>query len=388
MPYRAMALVIAVFLTTSGYCQVPVVMGQKYVMHSSVLKEDRSYQVSLPASYHWALDRRYPVLYVLDGETHFAHAAASAGFLAGQGEMPEVIVVAITSAVRIRDFTQTDWSSHWHGGGGANNFRRFLSTELLPRIDKNLRTNGFRILSGHSASGQFVLYTLTSEPSLFNAYIAISPSLDWDDGLPQRSLDESLGRTDSLRSFLYFAWSDDAGPALEADQRVVRTLETRSPRGLRWVAKGFPDETHVSIPLLAHIDALRNVFAGYRFHDDLLEKGFAFVEEHFRTVSTTVGYSISVPEAVINNFGYQALEKGNIQEALGYFKRNITQNPNSANAQDGLADAYEKAGMWGEAIASSQKAVALAKRFSDRNLGYFREHAKKIKEKARTNAGK
>ena len=68
----------------------------------------------------------------------------------------------------------------------------FLSKELIPNIEKDYRTNSYRILSGHSASGQFVLYTLTSEPTLFNAYFAVSPSLDWDNNLPQRSLEESF----------------------------------------------------------------------------------------------------------------------------------------------------------------------------------------------------
>ena len=70
--------------------------------------------------------RSYPVLYVLDGESNFIHTVGSLSFLSSQGEIPELIVVAITSTVRIRDFTQTDWSSHWIGGGGAKNFKSFL----------------------------------------------------------------------------------------------------------------------------------------------------------------------------------------------------------------------------------------------------------------------
>ena len=127
---------------------------------------------------------RYPVLYVLDGRTHFVHTAASTDFLAAEGEIPETIVVAIASTVRVRDFTQTDWKEAWVGGGGAANFKRFLSTELIPAVEKAYRTDGFRTLSGHSAGGQFVLYTLTSEPALFHAYVALSPSLDWDQPAP------------------------------------------------------------------------------------------------------------------------------------------------------------------------------------------------------------
>jgi uncharacterized protein len=252
---------------------------------------------------------------------------------------------------------------------------------LIPKIESEFRTNGFRILSGHSASGQFVMYTLSSEPSLFNAYVALSPSLNWDNELPRRSLDESFTHTDSLHAFLYFAWADDFEEALAQDQRLAETLRTKSPKGFRWVAKGFPDETHGSIALLAHIDAVRQLFRGYRFHNDLVEKGFAFAEQHFQNVSTEVGYPIPVPEDIVNNFGYEALNKGHVQEAIGFFKRNIEQNPNSANAFDGIADAYEKAGLWNEAIAASETSVALAQKYNDPNLGYFIEHQKKMNER-------
>ena len=113
----------------------PVTIGQVHRIHSSVLDEQREYQVHVPDDYGWAKNRRYPVLYVLDGQTHFSHTAASVSFLAAQGEIPDMIVVAVTSTVRIRDFTQTDWASHWVGGGGANNFKRFLSSELMPEVE-------------------------------------------------------------------------------------------------------------------------------------------------------------------------------------------------------------------------------------------------------------
>ena len=190
--HKNILFIVFILLVNARFSQAQIVIGQKQVIHSNILNEDRTYQIYLPASYHWALDRSYPVLYVLDGESNFIHTVGSSSFLSSQGEIPELIIVAITSTVRIRDFTQTDWSSHWIGGGGAKNFKSFLSKELIPKIEKDYRTNSFRILSGHSASGQFALYTLTSEPSLFNAYFAISPSLDWDNNLPQRSLEESF----------------------------------------------------------------------------------------------------------------------------------------------------------------------------------------------------
>src|SRR5438045_4499257 len=94
-------------------------IGESRRIHSNQVNEDREYKVYLPGSYRWAQDKRYPVLYLLDGDSHFFHTAAAVDFLSGQGEIPEMIVVAIASTVRVRDFTQTDWSSHWIGGAGA-----------------------------------------------------------------------------------------------------------------------------------------------------------------------------------------------------------------------------------------------------------------------------
>lgn len=364
MVYRTFMFQLMLLVCASAGAGEPVTIGESRRIHSALLNEDREYQVSLPDSYKWAKDRRYPVLYVLDGKTHFVHSAGSVSFLASQGEIPELIVVAVASTVRVRDFTQTDWPSHWIGGGGAENFKRFLSKELIPEVDLNYRTDGFRILSGHSAGGQFALYCLTSEPTLFQAYFALSPSLDWDDNLPQRSLEKSFESTHSLPAFLYVARSDDSGRPLADYDRLVEMLKTKSPQGFRWYSQPFPEETHGSIPLLAQVDALRHLYSGYRFHQDLLEKGFSFAQQHFQDVSRTVGWPLAIPEDVINGLGYAALSDGKTDDAIALFKRNVEANPNSADAYDSLTDGYASAGKWADAARAADKAVALAIEFT------------------------
>jgi len=371
-------LLVAYFSTTGAGAQV--VIGQAHGIHSAVLSEERNYQIYLPDSYAWAKERRYPVLYVLDGESDFLHTAVSAGYLAAHGEIPEMIVVGIDSIVRVRDFTQTDWPEAWVGGGGAANFKRFLSTELIPIIEQTYRTNGFRMLSGHSAGGQFALYCLTSEPSLFRAYFALSPSLDWDHNLPQRSLEKAFESIRKLEAFLYVARSDDAGQPLADYERLVQTLKTKSPQGFRWFSQPFPNETHTGMTLLAQIDALRHLYHGYRFHDDMIKNGFPYAERHFQDVSRTVGWPLAIPEGVINDFAYDALSQGKTQDAIGLFKRNVDVNPNSANAYDGLADGYAKAGQWRDAAQASERAVTLATQFANPNLSYFIRQAKKMND--------
>lgn len=367
-------LLLALFITAAAAAQ-PVVIGETHSLRSAVLDEQRTYSVSLPLSYSWAKDRRYPVLYVLDGRTHFPHTSASVGHLASQGEIPEMIVVAIDSTVRIRDFTQSDWATAWVGGGGAANFKRFLSSELIPAVERAYRTDGFRVLAGHSAGGQFVLYCLTAEPSLFQAYLAFSPSLEWDGNLPQKSLEKSFEAAQSLNAFLYVARSDDAGRALADYERLVETLKTKSPRGFRWYSQAYPDETHGSIPLLAQIDSLRRLYAGYRFHPDDMRKGFQAAEKHYADVSRTVGWPLPIPEGIVNDFGYQALEEGKTEAAIALFERNVAANPSSPNAYDSLADGHEKAENWREAARASERAAALAVELGLPNREYFVKRA-------------
>jgi predicted alpha/beta superfamily hydrolase len=382
MVHRALASwFVLMGFGTAARAEGPIVMGETRRIHSAVLKEGRVYRVLLPESYGWAKDRRYPVLFVLDGQTHFLHTAGSVGYLARQGEIPEMIVVAIDSTVRIRDFTQTDWPSVWVGGGGAGNFKRFLSTELIPDVDKTYRTDKFRVLSGHSAGGQFALYCLTSDPSLFRAYFAISSSLDWDNNLPQRSLEQSLKATRELKAFLYVARSDDSGRPLADYERLVETLKANSPQGFRYHDRAYPDETHGSVALLAQIDALRQLYAGYRFHPDMAPKGLSFAEQHFRDVSKTVGWPLAIPEGVINDLGYAALSGGKTQDAISLFRRNVEANPNSANAHDSLSEGYAKAGMWKDAARASDRAAALAVEFDHPNRSRFIDQARKMNDR-------
>lgn len=380
-----LSLLLLCFSATSADAQV--VVGQTHGIHSVVLKEERNYQVYLPDSYACAKNRRYPVLYVLDGESQFLHTAASVDYLATHGEIPELVVVGLDSTVRVRDFSPTDWSEAWVGGGGAGNFKRFLSTELIPTIERTYRTDGFRVLSGHSAGGLFALYCLTAEPSLFRAYFAPSPSLDWDHNWPQRSLEKAFESTHNLTAFLYVARSDDTGRPLADYERFVQTLETKSPQGFRWFSNAFPDETHTSMPLLAQIDALCQLYLGYRFHEDLMNKGFPYAEQHFQDVSKTVGWPLAIPEDVINNLGYAALSEGKTQDAIELFKRNVEANPNSANAYDSLADGYAKAGQWQDAVQAAETAVALATEFPNPNGSYFVEQATKMNDRLKQGSG-
>jgi predicted alpha/beta superfamily hydrolase len=358
---------------------VPVVIGETRHLHSRILDEDRTYAVHLPRGYELS-GERYPVLFVLDGQSHFTHVAGSASYLMDQAEVPPLIVVGVDSTVRVRDFTPTDWPRAWVGGGGAAKFRAFLAQELIPEVERSLRTDGYRILAGHSASGQFALYCLESEPELFQAYLALSPSLDWDDGLPARGLALAFDRKPAIQAFAFVARSDDRGRPLEEFERLVEVLRTKAPAGIRWKSQAYDQETHGGIALVGMIDGLRALYAGWRVPEELAAKGLPAVEAYFAELSRTFGRTVPLTEGVVNDLGYQALESKRFQEAVALFRRNVIAHPGSANAFDGLADGLAADGQLEAAVAAEEKAVRLARRTSDRNLAQFEKRLAKHRD--------
>ena len=141
----------------------PITCGNYRTIHSKVLGEDRTLLVRLPEDYGKS-DKKYPVLYKLDGaKENFLQAFSAAYYLFDMTEnAPDLIIVGIENTDRNRDMGPDQ---------RAENFIQFIQSELIPFVDKNYRTNGFRILCGQSLSSIFALYSFLEQPNLFDAYI-------------------------------------------------------------------------------------------------------------------------------------------------------------------------------------------------------------------------
>ena len=116
--------------------------------------------------------------------------------------------------------------------------------------------------------------------------------------------------------------------------------------------------------------------------------GLKGADEHYKKLSDRFGYSIPVPENLINQLGYQFLGAGKPEEAIAVFKANIERYPASANVYDSLAEAYERGGRIELAEPLYDKARQLGQQNNDPNAAVFkanyeRAHAK-LKESQAT----
>lgn len=158
----------------------------------SFLRFPRDVIVYLPPDYEVSGDRRYPVLYLHDGQNLFDSATAFAGNEWGLDELTEemitkaqvqpLIIVGIynTGVDRMDEYTPV--SDRRGRGGRARSYGAMLVEDLKPFIDRKYRTlpdvanTG---LGGSSLGGLVTLYLGLQYPRIFGKLIVMSPSVWW-----------------------------------------------------------------------------------------------------------------------------------------------------------------------------------------------------------------
>jgi len=339
----------------------PYVIGTTQQLHSDVLAEDRQIIVHLPQGYEIG-QQHYPVMYLLDGDAHFHHTTGIIQFLAQQGYMPAMIVVAIPNTDRTRDLTpepDTEVATRTPTAGGADEFLRFLNDELIPWVEGQYRTAPFRVVVGHSLGGLFATHALLVQPEVFDGYIAISPSLWWNDRALVEQAEATIEHQPWAGRFLYMTVGNEGGDMLPAVEALASVLEASAPEEFDWQFRLMDQETHGSIPHRTTYDALEWLFMEYRMPPDLMAMGLGGLELHYATVSERY-YQMEVPEAMINQLGYQYLRRGDARMAIETFTLNVERFPGSANVYDSLGDAYYTAGESAPALENYERAYRMS----------------------------
>lgn len=361
---------------------------ERIVIKSQVLGEERTVLVRVPAGYARGTER-FPVLYMTDGDAHIQHTSATVQFLARNNRMPEMIVVGVTNTDRTRDLTPTrveqlpgNPNVRFPTSGGADKFLKFFETELIPHIESKYRTLPFRALAGHSLGGLFAVHAMTSKPELFNSYIAVSPSLQWDNFVMIDRAKEFFKNRKDYERTLFASLGNEPGDIGDAYGMFREALQKQQVKGFVWEAARYDDEDHGSVVLRSHYAGLRKVFDGWQFPRDpntgAVADGLKGVEEHFRKLSSRLGYPIQVPEALLNQVGYQLMAQNNMEEAVTAFKLNVERYPASANVYDSLAEAYERGGKLDLALSNYQKAHELGVRNNDQNTQLYKTNFDRV----------
>jgi predicted alpha/beta superfamily hydrolase len=275
------ALLCLLFFPRAGTAQErfrsAVDIGVVDSVWSATLDEHRPYLVYTPPSYQdtTSTPQDYPVLYVLDGDAHF-HSVSGLVQILGTGvngtfAVPEMIVVAIPNTDRTRDLTPTHTEAGFDGepspalenSGGNPAFFAFLTDELIPHIESRFRTMPYRVFVGHSFGGITTLNALYAIPETFDAYVAIDPSLWWDNEKLLRQAKDYFSSAKLDGKALYVAQAntilpDDttANPHFSAITRFDAVMRAYDRSGIRYAFRYYDDDDHGSVPLISEYDAL------------------------------------------------------------------------------------------------------------------------------------
>lgn len=238
----------------------PLAIGDTWTIASTALGETRRINVYVPAGI--PAGTPLPVLYMPDGGMleDFLHVAGLLQVGAGNGTVRPFLLVGIENTQRRRDLTgPTEVAKDRSIAptvGGSQAYRNFIRTELMPEVEKRYRVTPERAIVGESLAGLFVVETLALEPDLFDTYIAIDPSLWWND---RRLAQRLIGHppAGAVRKTLYVAASADALPDLE--DGPLRAVLGKAP-GLAFTYEAWPGENHATVYHPAALKAFRTVF--------------------------------------------------------------------------------------------------------------------------------
>lgn len=249
----------------------PINFGSTYQLASSVTGQSHEINVWVPPQVED--NQRFPVLYVLDGgvEQDYLHIAglSQLGALSWTFEAP--IVVGIKTDNRRYQLTPpvTDprYTEFLDTSGGADEFHALIEKTVIPFIEDNFPTTDRRALIGESLAGLFVVREFLRHPDTFTDYIAISPSLWWDDRALVRQAETLLAAHNDSARKLYLTMGDEGGTMQDGLDRLISTLNSTPVTNLEWTyVDRRTTETHSTIYHGAALDALRRHF-GYPPYD-------------------------------------------------------------------------------------------------------------------------
>jgi len=201
--------------------------------------------------------------------------------------------------------------------------------------------------------GLFAVRTLLVKPTLFNAFIVIDPTLDWNKSAEIARAEKFFATRKDLQSDLFITAANDFGDVPSSAKRLAAILDQKVPRGFRWHFEWMKDETHVSIPLRSIYVGLETIFDGWHLTDPLTlfdKGGLPAIRRHFREGGERCGYDRMTQPFTISLLVAGLIKKGRLEEASNVLLHDPIHYPAPWNQLDALARAYADRGNSQEAI--------------------------------------
>lgn len=236
--------------------------SKPFSIQSEILGQTRHLLVHLPPSFDKsAPSRRYPTTIVFDGEWMMRYAVTAGDLLAGEGQIPESVIVSIANvddyAGRVHDLTPPGLSvSGSSASEGGDRFLDFIEKELLPALDAQFRTAAPRTLIGTSSGGILATYAAATRDTFRFTLALDAPTHLGDDWLAKKLIQRAAAGGAPVRYASIearFGWSDGAW----------KKLTNAAPSTWLLYREKVAHESHTSMQFIGAYLGLRELFADY-----------------------------------------------------------------------------------------------------------------------------
>lgn len=357
-------LLFLLLFTTSLFAQKKTTEA----IESKKLNTSRQITIVTPASYDAPANKnkKYPLLVLLDGDYLVDPFAGTLSYTEYWNDLPEVIIVGINQ--NKNNERKTDCRIDKETGMPdefGEKFFDFMTTELLPQIEKKYRTSPFKIIAGHDLTAGYMNFFLYKENPIFSAYIAMSPEL------PKEMETDLATRLADIKTpiYYYLATADGDVPKM---QKKVKTLDENikklSNPALRYYFDDIKGASHYSLVTYAIPDALYQIFAVYQpitsteYQEKIvtLKSGYVdYLNKKYDIIQKELGVKIpvrlndfrAIEAAILKNGAYDELKALSDVASKNYPKTTF------GEYYTGLY--YEKMGDNKKAINSYMKAYSL-----------------------------
>jgi predicted alpha/beta superfamily hydrolase len=225
------------------------VLPYQFVMPE--LERQRSIRLYLPPSYQTS-DKRYPVIYMHDGQNLFDDLTAFSGEwqvdeslnqLADKQGL-EVIVVGIDNGGDLRMNELSPWENKRFGEAQGKQYMDFVVDVVKPYIDTNFRTQSDRLhtaIMGSSMGGLISHYGVHAYPEVFSKAGIFSPAYWYS----QDVFSFTKFKKAPLDARLYVMYGDKEGDGMIADtDKMLRQLRQQGHPRQNFLFKRVPNGEH------------------------------------------------------------------------------------------------------------------------------------------------
>ena len=259
----------------------PFVLGVIDEIQSKELGEKRILNIYLPEGYNQKDTVTYPVTYLLDGsaDEDFIHVVGLYQFntFPWIDRVPKSIVVGIATVDRRRDFTYPTTIEKdkklYPTTGHSDKFISFIEKELQPFIEKRYKGSRGKTIIGQSLGGLLAAEILLKQPTLFDKYIIISPSLWWDNGSLLKQTSPVLQDSFSHKTDVYIGVGKegltptDVARVMEVDANILaEKIKNTKSKSVNVYFDYLPQEDHATISHQAIFNALRTLYPAPTTH--------------------------------------------------------------------------------------------------------------------------